>query len=128
LFSEITLNSLDELQDAVTVLGKEKIYKVNIDEKSEETDFLINIIKQKFSSYNFIYEKEEGFDYRIVLSEIKFSVAYSEPGSDKVLGDEFFSRDLKASFKFSVLNSDGVQRSVLKKHRDNVNTEYIDYI
>lgn len=128
LFSEITLNGLDELQDAVTVLGKEKIYKISIDEKSEEADFLLNIIKQKFSSYSFIYEKEDGFDYRIVFSGIKFSVAYSEPGAGKVLGDESFSRDLKASFKFSVLNSDDVQRSVFKKYKDNVNTEYLDYI
>jgi hypothetical protein len=128
LFSEITLNGLDEIQDAVTILGKEKIYKVSIDKKSEEADFLLNIIKQKFSSYNFIYEKEDGFDYKIVLSGIKFSVAYSEPRADKVLGDESFTRDLNTSFKFSVLNSDGVQRSVLKKYKDNVKTEYLDYI
>jgi len=85
LFSEITLNGLDEIQDAVTVLGKEKIYRVSISEKSEEADFLLNNIKQKFSSYNFIYEKEDGFDYRISISKIKFSVSYSELETDNVI-------------------------------------------
>ena len=128
LFSEITLNGLDEIQDAVTVLGKEKIYKVSIGEKSEEADFLLNIIKQKFSSYNFIFDKEDGFDYRINITEIKFSVSYSEPVADNVIGNEYFVRDLKTAFEFSIQNSDNKQKSVLRTYRDKVNVEYYDYI
>ncbi len=128
LFSDLTLNGLDELQDVVTVLGKEKIFKVSIDEKSEEAEFLLNNIKQKFSSYNFIYEKEDGFDYKIIFSGVKFFVAYSEPKADKIIGDEMFMRDLSVAFRFSVLNSDNAQQSVLKTYRDKVKTEYFDYI
>lgn len=128
IFSDLTLNGFDELQDVVTVLGKEKIFKVSIDGKSEEAEFLLNNIKQKFSSYNFIYEKEDGFDYKIIFSGVKFSVAYSEPKSDKIIGDEMFMRDLSAAFMFSVLNSGNDQQSVLKTYRDKVRTEYFDYI
>lgn len=128
MFSDLTLNGLDELQDVVTVLGKEKIFKVSIDGKSEEAEFLLNNIKQKFSTYNFIYEKEDGFDYKIIFSGVKFSVAYSEPKADKIIGDEMFMRDLSAAFMFSVLNYGNDQQSVRKSYRDKVKTEYFDYI
>ncbi|MFA5011545.1 MAG: hypothetical protein WC644_06275 [Ignavibacteria bacterium] len=128
LFSDLSSKGLDELQDIVTVLGKNKIFKISIDEKSEEAEFLLNNIKQKFSSYNFIYGKEDGFDYKVIISSIKFSVGYSEPDADKIIGDEMFVRDLSSAFKFSVLNSGNDQQSVLKTYRDEVKIEYFDYI
>lgn len=128
VFSELAIKALEKLQDAVTVLGKDKIYKVSIDERSEEAEFLLNSIKQRFSSYNFIYEKEDGFDYKIVFSGIKFSVVYSEPKADKVIGDEMFMRDLSAAFNFSLPNNGSGQQSVLKTYRDKVRVEYFDYI
>lgn len=128
LFSELTLTGLDELQDVVTILGKEKIFKISIDEKSEEAEFLINNVKQKFSSYNFIYEKDDGFDYNVIFSSIKFSVSYSDLKADKIIGDEMFVRDLSSAFKFSVLNSGNGQQLVSKTYRDKVKTEYYDYI
>lgn len=128
VFSELAIKCLEELQDAVTVLGKDKIYKISIEKKSDETEFLLNSIKQKFSSYNFIYEKEDGFDYKIVFSGIKFSVVYSEPKADKVIGDEMFMRDLSATFNFSLPNNGNGQQSVMKTYRDKVRVEYFDYI
>lgn len=128
LFSEITNEGLDELYDAVTVLGKDKIYKVSFVGKSDETAFLMNVVKQRFSSYNFIYEKDDGYNYKIVFSNAVFSVSYSEPVADNVLGNEYFMRDLKAGFNYSVLHSDSGQKRVSKTFKDKVYSEYFEYI
>ena len=99
LFSEMTMNSLDELNDIITVLGKEKIYKISFENETEAKDFLLNSLKQKFSNYKLIYEKNDSFDYKIVFNELNFKTQYSDLKSGNVLGDGRFTRELKVTLQ-----------------------------
>lgn len=128
LFSEMTMSSLDELNDVFTVLGKEKIYKISFESKMEEKDFMLNSLRQKFSNYKLIYEKDDSFDYKIVFSELNFKTYYSDLKSGNVLGDGRFTRELKVTYKFSILNVENSIKSVSKTFKDEVNTDNLEYV
>ncbi len=128
LFSEMTMNSLDELNDIITVLGKEKIYKISFENETEAKDFLLNSLKQKFSNYKLIYEKNDSFDYKIVFNELNFKTQYSDLKSGNVLGDGRFTRELKVNYKFSILNIENSIKSVSKTFKDEVNTDNLEYV
>jgi hypothetical protein len=128
LFSEMSMNSLDELSDVFTVLGKDKIYKISFDSETEAKDFLLNSLRQKFSNYKLIYEKDDSFDYKIVFSELNFKTYYSDIKSGNVLGDESFTRELKVTYKYSVLNVNNSNKSVLKTFKDRIKTDNLEYV
>lgn len=128
VFMKLTHSGLDELNDLVTVLGREKIYKIVVENKSPEREFFLNALKQKFSSYNFIYEKNDSYDYRISFSVLDFSVSYSVPKSDNIVGDEYFTRTIKAGFKYLQTGSADTIRQVIKTAKDNVKADFYDYI
>lgn len=128
VLSELTQSGLEEINDVITVLGKEKIYKIDIESPEKEKDFFLNILKPRFSSYNFIYEKGNGFDYRISFSGLKFAVSYTAPKSNNIIGDEYFLRTLNAGFKYSLPDSANIIRQVFKSMKDTVKVDYYDYI
>lgn len=128
VFMKLTQNGLDEINDIVTVLGREKIYKIDVENKSPEKEFFLNALKQKFTAFNFIYETNDSYDYRISFSGLDFSVGYSVPKSDNVIGDEYFTRTVKAGFKYSQPGSDDMVKNVVKSAKDNVRADFYDYI
>lgn len=128
LFYEISSNNLDYLNDIFTVLGKEKIYKITVEGGAEEKDFLINALKQKFSGNKVIYEKEEGFDYKVVLDNLNFKTIYSNIVTENVIGNEVFSRELIIEFKYSVSNEAGNTKTIKRSYKDKVKAEEIEYI
>lgn len=128
LFSELTLNSLDELNDILTILGKEKIIKVTIENGTEAKDFLLNTLKQKFSGYKTIYEKDYGFDYKILINNLKFKTYYSNVVTEDIIGNELFTRELKIEYTYSVSNDSGTTKQVIRTYKDKVKAEEIEYI
>lgn len=128
LFSELTLNSLDELKDILTILGNEKIYKISIENGSDEKDFLLNTLRQKFSGNKIIYEKEDGFDYKILINNLKFKTLYSNAVTENIIGNEVFTRELKIEYSYSVSNDSGTTKHVIRTYKDKVKAEEIEYI
>jgi hypothetical protein len=118
-FQEITNRKLNALEDAVTILGKDKVYKISISDGTEQRDFLLNEIKQKFSNLKFVYVISDSVDFNIKINNLKFTTFYTNLKSKKFLGDEYVSRELTASFMQTMMkslrmNSELTNRIILK--------------
>lgn len=144
-FHEITSKSLNELEDVITILGKEKIYKVSIefedsisfnrgaykiitDDNIEKKDYLINELKQKFHNIKFVYEFVDSVDFVIKFSQLIFKTAYTDLKAKKIFGDEYVSRELSVNYDFSVSGKELISRKINKIFKDEVKVDKLEYI
>jgi hypothetical protein len=127
-FQEITGKKLSELEDVITLLGKEKVYKITIEENSEQKDFLLNELKQKFGNFKFVYVVSDSVDFKIRFSNLKFSTKYTNLKAKKFLGDEYISRELTSSFRFSVDGNDIRINNNDHVFKDEVKVDKLEYI
>lgn len=127
-FQEITGKKLSELEDVITLLGKEKVYKITIEENSEQKDFLLNELKQKFGNVKFMYVVSDSVDFKIRFSNLKFSTKYTNLNSKKLLGDEYVSRELTSSFRFTVDGNDLKITNNDHVYKDEVKVDKLEYI
>lgn len=127
-FQEITGKKLSELEDFITFLGKEKVYKITIEDNSEQKDFLLNELKQKFGNFKFVYVVSDSVDFKIRFSNLKFSTKYTNLKSKKLLGDEYVSRELTSSFRFTVDGNDLKITNNDHVFKDEVKVDKLEYI
>lgn len=127
-FQEITVKKLIELEDVITLLGKEKVYKITIIDNTEQRDFLLNELKQKFGNVKFVYVVSDSVDFNIKFSNLKFSTNYTNLKAKKFLGDEYISRELTSSFRFSVDGNDIRINNNDHVFKDEVKVDKIEYI
>jgi hypothetical protein len=144
-FQEITSKSLNELEDIITILGKEKIYKVSIefedsisfnrgaykiitDDNIEKKDYLINELKQKFHNIKFVYEFVDSVDFVIKFSQLKLKTVYTDLKAKKIFGDEYVSRELSVNYDFSVSGKELISRKINKIFKDEVKVDKLEYI
>jgi hypothetical protein len=144
LFREITSKSLNELEDVITIVGKEKIYKISIDFKDsitnigrdkinkiitddeiEKKDFFVNELKQKFQKVKFVYEVSDTVDFVVKFSDLNLKTNYSKLKTKYILGDEYFDRELIVMYNYSVSGKDV---KVSKFYRDEVKADRLEYI
>ena len=76
LFQEITSKSLNELDDVITIVGKDKIFRITIEDNTERKEFLINELKLKFQNVKFVYEVSDSVDFILKFSNINFKTNY----------------------------------------------------
>lgn len=127
-FQEITNRKLNTLEDVVTLLGKDKVYKISIVDDTEQKDFLLNEIKQKFSNRKFVFVLSDSVDFNIKFSSLKFSTNYTNFKTRKFLGDEYISRELTSSFRFSVEGNDIRINNDDQVFKDEVKVDKLEYI
>lgn len=127
-FQEITGKKLSELEDVITILGKEKVYKITIEDNTEQKDFLLNELKQKFENVKFVYVVSDSVDFKIRFTNLKFSTKYTNLNSKKLLGDEYVSRELTSSFRFTVDGSDIKITNNDHVFKDEVKVDKLEYI
>lgn len=128
LYQEITSKSLNELGDFITVAGKDKIFKVSIDDTTGLKEFFINELKQKFQNAKFVYGNYDSVDYNIRFSNLNYKTAYTNIKTKYILGDEYVSRELTVIYKYSVLGRDLTDKEVNKSYKDEVNVDKLEYI
>jgi len=128
LFQGITSEGLNELEDVITIIGKDKIFKITVDDTTERKDFFVNELKQKFHNLKFVYVVSDSVDYEIRFSNLKFITGYTNLRTKKILGDEYIDRELTAMFSFSVSGKDLNFRKVNKVFKDEVKIDKIEYI
>jgi hypothetical protein len=128
LYQEITSKSLNELEDFITVAGKDKIFKVIIEDTTGLKEFFVNELKQKFQNAKFVYGVYDSVDYIIRFSDLYFKTAYTNIKTRYILGDEYVSRELTVKYKSSIPGSDINTKEVYKSYKDEVNVDKLEYI
>jgi len=127
-FQEITGKKLNALEDVITLLGKEKVFKITIEDNTEQKDFLVNELKRKFQNVKFVYEVSDSVDFNIKFSSLKFSTNYTNLNSKKFLGDEYVSRELIVSFGLFVDGKDLKKYNIDQVYIDEVKVDKLEYI
>jgi len=128
LYQEFTSKSLNELEDLVTISGKDKIYQISIADTTELKEFFANELKQKFKNANFVYGDYDSVDFVIKISNIKFKTAYSNIKTKYFLGNEYVNRELTINYNYSVSGKDTRGKEVYKYYKDEVNVDKLEYI
>jgi len=127
-FQEITSKSLNELDDIITIIGKEKIFKITIEDNTERKEFFINELKQKFQNVKFVYEVSDSVDFVIRFSDLDLKTYYTNLKTKRILGDEYLSRELVVMYSYSVTGKDINERKIYKSYKDEINIDKIEYI
>jgi len=128
LYQEITSKSLNELGDIITVAGKDKIFKVNIEDTTGLKEFFVNELKQKFQNAKFVYGVYDSVDFTIRFSDLYFKTAYTNIRTKYILGDEYVSRELTVKYNYSVSGRDINNKEVNISCKDEVNVDKLEYI
>lgn len=128
LYQEITSKSLNELGDIITVVGKDKIFKVNIEDTTGLKEFFVNELKQKFQNAKFVYGVYDSVDYIIRFSDLNFKTTYTNIKTKYILGDEYVSRELIVKYNYSVSDKDINNKEVYKSYKDEINVDKLEYI
>lgn len=128
LYQEITSESLNELGDLITIIGKDKIFKVNIEDTTGAKEFFVNELKQKFQNAKFVYEVFDSVDFIIKFSNLNFKTVYTNIKTKYILGDEYVSRILTVKYKYSVSGKGLNNREVHKSYKDEINVDKLEYV
>ncbi|MCE1164554.1 MAG: hypothetical protein LWX07_04030 [Bacteroidetes bacterium] len=131
LFSELLGKGLNMIEDEITVLGKEKIYKLDAGQESEMKNFFLNVFRQKFATDRVVYEKKtDTSDFEIHIKNLDMKTSYSRPEGKSLLGDDFTDRTISASFEYGIYRG-GTELSSKKffeNYKDNINVKDYEYV
>lgn len=125
-FQEITFDSFNEIEDVITIIGKDKLYKVSIEDNSEFKEFILGALKQKFYNFKFVYVVSDSADAVLKFSSLYFKTEYSDLKEKKLLGDEYFKRQLTVSYNFLV--SGGTEKKIVRTYKDEIKADKLDYV
>lgn len=130
-FSDVLNKGMTMIEDDVTILGRDKIFKMDAGPESELRDFFLNVCRQRFSAYRLVYDKStDSSDYGLYVRSLKLGVEYSLPEGKSLLGDDYTVRKISVSFAYSSGKSGNLSssRNFSGSYKDTVNVKYLDYI
>ncbi|MDD5362633.1 MAG: hypothetical protein PHN88_10910 [Ignavibacteria bacterium] len=133
VFAELLNDGLGPVDDKVTILGPDKIYKIDAGKECSEKKFFLNVFKQRFANRRFVYEKEtDSTNYIVFAGDFDFKTVYSKPAGKSLLGDEYTERNISVSFSYSIFKAGSSEiesnRKFSKSFKDEVNIKDYDYV
>lgn len=131
IFSELAGKCLNKLENRLTVLGKEKLYNIEI-ENTGTGEFLSSQIRQKLGAYKVLFgDSTAKSDYKIVFRKLDFSTKYPGFSSNKIFGNKRITRKLYASFGVIISESlsgkELYNETYAEKFSGELLYDYIDY-
>lgn len=91
--------SLTPVENKFTVLGNDKIYEIDIDDKTDEGAFMLSSLRQRFGNNKLIInEHSDSADYKLVINDPLFRVAYKKVFTDDILGTKKVKREVSVSY------------------------------
>jgi hypothetical protein len=133
VFTDLLNDGLGLIDDRVTILGTDKIYKIDAGKECIEKKFFLNVFKQRFPNRRFVYEKEtDTLNYIIDIGDYDFKTVYSKLSGKSLLGDEYAERNISVSFSYYVIKAGSAEKDkevrFSKTFKDEVNIKDYDYI
>jgi hypothetical protein len=102
IYAGLINRNLGNLDNQIVLLGKDKVYSINVKGKKQESEYLYTIIKQKFYNYRIISEMDSASsDYKIYFDNLNLETKYNKV-SGSVLKNKMVVRQIEVSYKCSI--------------------------
>jgi hypothetical protein len=124
IYTGIFNKNLEVVENRLILLGKEKIYCIRINGKSQIRDFVYSVIKQRFYNYKIVSDLEAvNSDYEIFFDDVNLSTRYSKATSS-VLKNRILGRQIEVLYNNRIifLKTDSV---IFKNSIRDINTDEI---
>ncbi len=131
VFTEVLGKGLGLLEDDITILGRDKIFKLDAGTDSEMKNFFLNVFRQKLGSYRFVYEQRtDSCDYRINIKDLSMGVSYTRPEGKSLLGEELTRRVISVSFEYSFYKNETkvAGKKFSENYKDSINVKDYEYV
>lgn len=94
---------LDKFRDIVILKNRERVYNIISTNDSENSQFFLSALKQKFNQFNFVYNQESDTLAIFNLSKVKLETEYLSVNQSNILGKKIVTRRVlvEADFKYS---------------------------
>lgn len=138
IVNKLADESFLSLGNKMTVLGKDKFYKVVFDPGDQSGEYLFERFKTGFYDYKLIInENSDSIDYVIVFKDPLITTKYKRIFTDNVLGVKKIEREIRVSYDLELSDYDNSEKDSLhsilkqnfnKKSKDNIDLDKLGYI
>lgn len=138
IVNKLADESFLSLGNKLTVLGKDKFYKVEFDPNVQSGAYIFERFRTKFYDYKLIVnENSDSIAYVIVFKDPLITTKYKKIFTDNVLGVKKIEREIRVSYEleltdYSSSGADSLQpllkQNFNKKSKDNIDLDKLGYI
>ena len=138
IVNELADESFLSLGNKMTILGKDKFYKVVFDPGNQSGAYLFERFRTGFYDYKLIInENSDSIDYVIVFKNPLITTKYKRIFTDKVLGVKKIEREIRVAYdlelsEYNNSESDSLhtllKQNFNKKSKDNIDLDKLGYI
>lgn len=138
IVNELADESFLSLGNKMTVLGKDKFYKVVFDPGNQSGEYLFERFRTGFYEYKLIInENSDSIDYVIVFKNPLITTKYKRIFTDNVLGVKKIEREIGVSYDLELTDYDSsgadsvhslLKQNFNKKSKDNIDLDKLGYI
>jgi len=138
IVNKLADESFLSLGNKMTVLGKEKFYKVVFDPGDQSGAYLFERFRTGFYDYKLIInENSDSIDYVIVFKDPLITTKYKRIFTDNVLGVKKIEREIRVSYdleltEYNISGADSLnpllKQNFNKKSKDNIDLDKLGYI
>lgn len=91
---------LDKFRDIVILKNRERVYNIISTNDSENSQFFLSALKQKFNQFNFVYNQESDTLAIFNLSKVKLETEYLSVNQSNILGEKIVTRRVLVEVDF----------------------------
>jgi len=138
IVNKLADESFLSLGNKMTVLGKDKFYKVVFDPGNQSGTYLFERFRTGFYDYKLIInENSDSIDYVIAFKDPLITTKYKRIFTDNVLGVKKIEREIRVSYDLELKNYVSSETDSLhsllkqnfnKKSKDNIDLDKLGYI
>ena len=124
IFSRLLDIAYNDLENQLVIAGNEKLYLLRFSRESEENDFLLLKLKQRFSSYKVLTGNSvDNADYDIVFENTKLKINYKDIFSSSFLGSKKVKRKIEVTYFNKIIDNS----TDIGIYSNTINESYEDY-
>ena len=131
IFSKLLSKSFTEIQDKLTVTGKEEIYLLKSDKNNPETNYFALEIKRGMNNFKIITSADIKSGYKILINNLVFKINYTK-NSNNYFTNKTYDRHLSIGYNYKIIKNPGdsliYSGSSNEKFSDNFKIEYMEQI
>lgn len=102
IYTGLINRNLDVLENRFVLLGKDKIYCIEIRGNKKNAEFLYSEIKQKLYNFRLISESDSSSsDYKVIFEKVNFKTTYNKI-SGSVIQNSRVERQIELSYECSI--------------------------
>ena len=123
IFSRQLDAAFNELENQLVIAGNDKLYHLRFSKESDENDYLLLKLKQRFGSYKLLTGNSvNNADYDIVFENTKLKTNYKDIFSSSFLSSKKVKRKIEVKYFNKIIDNS----SNVEIYSNNINESYED--